>query len=63
MLLAWDEPRQRLVKRLRQAGVPLLVLVVVAPGVKLAPGPLADEPGRLRTLELGKIESQLAALK
>jgi len=63
VLLAWDEPRQRLVKRLRQAGVPLLVLVVVAPGVKLAPGPLADEPGRLRTLELGKIESQLAALK
>ena len=63
VLLAWDEPRQRLVKRLRQAGLPLLVLVVVAPGVKLAPGPLADEPGRLRTLELGKIESQLAALK
>jgi uncharacterized protein (DUF58 family) len=64
VLQRWDDPRQRLVKKLRVVGVPLLVLVVVRPGEK-APdaGPLRDEPEHFHVLEIGQIEEQLAKLK
>ncbi len=63
VLLAWDEPRQQMVKKLRQLDVPTLVLVIVPPGTRLEPGVMQDEPGRFHVLEIGKIEAQLAKLK
>jgi len=64
VLLAWDEPRRRLVEKLRELGVPVLVLVVAPAGQKkLDAGPLRDEPGAFQVLESGRIEQGLAALK
>ncbi len=64
VLLAWDEERQNFVKKIRLLGVPLLVLVVRAPGdgQVLEPGPMRDEPHRFHTLEAGRIEEGLAKL-
>jgi uncharacterized protein (DUF58 family) len=63
VLLAWDEARREFVKKLQTLGVPVLVLVVTAPGgAGLDPGPLRDEPQRFRVLEMGQIEKQLATL-
>ncbi len=63
VLLAWDEARRSLVKKLRTLGVPILILVVTRPGGPvLDPGPLRDEPHRFRVLELGQIEQGLARL-
>jgi len=59
VLLAWDTPRRALVKRLRQAGVPVLTLVIVAPGTKLS----AEDIDAFYVLELGQVAGQLAALK
>ncbi len=64
VLLAWDAPRREFVKKLQVLAVPVLVLVVAAPGgAKPDPGPLRDEPHRFRVLEMGQIEKQLATLK
>jgi uncharacterized protein (DUF58 family) len=64
VLQRWDEPRQRMVKKLRALGIPLLVLVVVRPGEKKPDaGPLRDEPENFHVLEIGQIEEQLACLK
>jgi len=64
VLLAWDEERRRLVEKLRMLGVPVLVLVVTEAGrgETLEPGPMRDEPDRLRALEAGQIEAGLARL-
>ncbi len=64
VLLAWDEARRSFVEKLRALGVPLLVMVIVGSGQsrELDPGPLRDEPERLRVLEIGRIEEQLAML-
>jgi len=63
VLLAWDEARREFVKKLQTIGVPVLVLVVAAPGrAGLDPGPLRDEPHRFQVLELGRIEQDLARL-
>jgi uncharacterized protein (DUF58 family) len=65
VLLAWDEPRQRLVAKLQRLGLPLRVLVIRPAGQHqpLDPGPLRDQPERLIALEVGKVEEQLAKLK
>jgi hypothetical protein len=65
ILLAWDEPRRRLVRKLKSLGVPVLVLVVVPPGTGLSGegGPLQDQPGTLHVLEVGRIEEGLAKLE
>ena len=65
MLLAWDEPRQRLVKKLKMLGLPVLVLVIQPSGKTkpLDPGPMRDDPERLVALEVGKVEEQLARMK
>jgi uncharacterized protein (DUF58 family) len=65
VLLAWDEPRRALVKKLKSLGLPVLVLVVLEKlGIKpLDPGPMRDEPDRLHALEIGRIEEQLAVLR
>ena len=64
IFLAWDEPRRRLVEKLKAAGVPVLAVVLVAeaPKVPLDPGPLRDEPQAFHTLVLGKIEAGLQRL-
>lgn len=63
VLLAWDEPRQKLVRRLKGLGLPLLVLVVAPPGSPApAPGPMADEPDCFRVLRVDRLEQDLAAL-
>lgn len=65
VLLAWDEPRQRFVQKLRAMGQPVLVFVIRAPGATppLAPGPMSDVPEWFHELEIGKVAAQLAALK
>jgi uncharacterized protein (DUF58 family) len=64
VLQRWDEARQKLVKKLRTLGIPLLVLVVIQPGgKKLDAGPLRDEPENFRVIEIGRIEEELGKLK
>jgi len=64
ILLSWDSDRQDLVRRLKEAGLPLLVLLVQKPGHtdEPAPGPMEDTPERFIVLEAGKIEEGLATL-
>ena len=65
VLLAWDDERQQLVKKLKMLGLPVLVFVVRPAGKNepLDPGPMRDEPDRLHFLEIGRIEEQLATLR
>jgi uncharacterized protein (DUF58 family) len=60
VLLAWDEPRRKLVEKLAALGVPALVLLVVEAGGKprLEPGQFGD----VRVLEAGRIEEGLGKL-
>jgi len=64
VLQRWDAARQELVKKLKMLGVPMLVLVIVPPGggIFAAGGPLADSPGSLYALEIGKVEETLRKL-
>ncbi len=64
VLLAWDEERREMVRKLKALGLPVLVLVIHghAPRNPLEPGPLRDEPERLLALDIGRIEEQLATL-
>ena len=64
VLLEWDELRQRFVEKLKMLGLPVLVLVVRPAGetAPLNPGPLSDSPASLHSLEVGRIEQQLATL-
>ncbi|MFH1605077.1 MAG: DUF58 domain-containing protein, partial [Pseudomonadota bacterium] len=55
ILLAWDEPRQELVRALRQSGFPLKALVVSESKIALA-------PAWLHVLLPGKIQEGLATL-
>ena len=64
VLLAWDEARQDLVRRLNVLGIPTLVLVVTA-GEDDAPlplGPMVATPERLCRLHVGRIAEGLANL-
>lgn len=65
VLLAWDEARQQLVRKLKAFGLPVLVLVIQVAGkaTVLDPGPLRDEPERLVALEAGRVEQRLARLE
>ena len=64
VLLEWDELRQRFVEKLKILGLPVLVFVLRPAGETrpLEPGPLADAPASLHSLEVGRIEEQLAKL-
>jgi uncharacterized protein (DUF58 family) len=57
ILLAWDESRRELVRRLRSLGLPLVVLVVATEealaAIRRAPGD--DQPERFHLLELGQV--------
>jgi uncharacterized protein (DUF58 family) len=65
IFLTWDEPRQKMVKRLRDLGVPLLIMVVAEPGRRepLDPGPMREQPGQFHVLEAGHIEAGLAKMR
>lgn len=65
VLLAWDPPRQELVRKLRALDVPLLVLVLAPPGQTgaMAPGPMSDQPDRFHVIELAKVEAGLRNLR
>jgi len=60
VMLAWDEPRRKLVEKLAGLGVPAMVLLVVEPGVK--PDLANQQFGDVHVLEAGKIEEGLARL-
>lgn len=60
VLLAWDEPRRKLVEKLAGLGVPTTVLLVVEPGAKPDMGP--EQFADIHVLEAGKIEEGLAKL-
>lgn len=63
VLLAWDTPRQELVRKLRLLGVPLRVLVLrAAPGPAPDPGPMREDPAGFRVLDLPSLAEQLAQL-
>lgn len=64
VLLAWDEARRELVRKLKMLGVPVLVLVIIesGSGPTLAPGPMRDEPEKFHVLEAGRIEEGLGRL-
>jgi len=65
VFLNWDIRRQELVRKLKELGVPALVMVITESGLTgpLEPGPLRDEPQNFHTLEVGRIEQGLATLK
>ena len=63
VFLAWDKPRREFVEKIKRLNIPLLVLVLTEPGgAALKPGPMSDDPGKFRVLELGRIEQDLAQL-
>jgi uncharacterized protein (DUF58 family) len=64
VFLAWDESRQNLVRRIKASGVPLLILVIAAPGLAegIDPGPMRDQPGCFHVLEIGKVAEGLMRL-
>lgn len=65
VLLAWDDERRELVRKLRMLDVPILVLVIVPAGTaaNLEPGPMQDAPDKFQVLEVGRIEEGLARLQ
>lgn len=61
VLMAWDQERQNFIRQLKALGVPLRVLVVADPGMRLDPGPLRDHPEWFWPLAMGRIAEDLAA--
>jgi uncharacterized protein (DUF58 family) len=64
IFLAWDAERQNFIKRLKIAGVPVLIFVIAADGTQEAVelGPMIDEPENFHLLEVDKIAEKLATL-
>jgi uncharacterized protein (DUF58 family) len=64
VMLSWDDERRRFVRKLKELGLPVMVLVLVEAGEKqnLNPGGREEDPGRFHVLELGRIEQDLALL-
>jgi|HubBroStandDraft_1064217.scaffolds.fasta_scaffold26668_2 uncharacterized protein (DUF58 family) len=64
VFLAWDEPRQRLVRKLKALNVPVRVVIIVAdePARAFDPGPMMDEPDNFHTLIVGQIEQGLSRI-
>ena len=59
VLLAWDEPRRRMVAGLRARGIPVRVWVVTDEAGTLDPGPLASDPGSLRRVDPRNLAAEL----
>jgi uncharacterized protein (DUF58 family) len=62
VLLAWDEPRRALVKKIEALGLPVLVIVITEPGVSLDTNG-SHRPERFFVLEVGNVERGLANIK
>ena len=64
VFLAWDEPRQRFVRKLRVLNVPVRVVIIVAdkPSRPFEPGPMLDQPENFHILVAGQVEEGLARL-
>ena len=64
VLQRWDAARRKFIEKLKELGVPLLVLIIVPPGggISGAGGELVDAPGTLHVLEVGKVEEGLRKL-
>ncbi|MCX6897512.1 MAG: DUF58 domain-containing protein [Verrucomicrobia bacterium] len=62
VFLAWDEPRQRLVRLLQGLRVPLRVCVVTGAGQTgpLDLGPMKNEPSHFHPLRAGNIQEELS---
>lgn len=59
VLLAWDEPRRKMVSALRARGVPLRVWVVAHTAEALAYGPMAADPGNFRVVTPATLAQEL----
>ena len=61
ILLAWDDERKRFVNDLRALGIPVLAIVLAAPG---QPGVARRDAGQdgVHVVEVGKVGEELAAL-
>ena len=62
ILLAWDEARQQLVRKLESLGVPLLVLLVREANAPALPPPPIATTTRLHEIPLDQITESLAKL-
>lgn len=64
VLLAWDEERRELVEQLRRSGTPVLVLLMDDGDAKRSPepGPMADQPDRLKVLSANRLAAELVEL-
>lgn len=60
VLLAWDEPRRRLVAALRERGIPLRVWVVSHSTTPPEPGPMASDPANFRVVPPGHVAAELS---
>jgi uncharacterized protein (DUF58 family) len=65
VLLAWDEPRRELIRKLRERGLPVLVLVVVGAGEADAfrAAHEGEAPEHVHVLEAGRVAEGLAQLR
>jgi hypothetical protein len=65
VLLAWDAPRRKFVRRLQELEIPLMVLVVVERGRvgEVDPQTAVGFSGTFLVLETGRIEEGLAKLR
>jgi hypothetical protein len=62
VFIAWDEPRQRLVKGLLARRVPLRVLVVSESAQSWPMGVMEAQPENFHVLPLGQVAAKLAFL-
>ncbi len=63
IFLAWDEPRRKLVRKLRSLGIPLLVLLMRAGNAQpLDAEDRGDAPEAFHEIEVGKVAEGLARL-
>jgi uncharacterized protein (DUF58 family) len=63
VFLAWDEPRQELVRQIQARGVSPQVLVLSPGGEpKLEPGPMASDPARFREIPADGVREALLSL-
>ena len=64
VLLNWDEERQKLIRHLRSANIPLKVFVILEEGAEpsIDPGPMKDQPDDFHVLTAGSIEEGLKSV-
>jgi uncharacterized protein (DUF58 family) len=64
VFLAWDEPRQQFIRKLKALNIPVRVAIICAdkPAKALDPGPMRDEPENFHTLVAGQVEQGLAGI-